>query len=710
MQTLETPSAAPAPAPPTVHPMDSSRLLLSLLELAHDSAKASAVYDDHYVEWAAPPETLRRLVSALVYRDEAAMLHSRRVALLAVGIAKHLGWDEAAIGKLEVAALLHDIGKLGIPDHILHKPGRLNPEEQEFVLLHHYIGVDLLQACRIDREIIEIVWSSHTHGRSHGDDHSENQGCVSQGARLLAVADAYDSLRNDQSYRKGKPHDETMRLLTEHSGKEYDRNIVATLNRWIREEGQTFLASQGDRRIADTLSGAVNDETVRQAGELSHVFAFLYLLETLYDGFCLVDSDQRFVVWNHGMERITGIGAQQIMGEPWERRLLAFQDEKRQPVRDRDCPLHKSLSTGVTHCQKLQVEHRRLGKWHEVEVQSVPLVGAEGKTLGAAMLLRDMAANRNQNGQYRELQMAARRDPLTGVGNRGELEARLNRMFVAHNKEDAKTPFSVIFLDLDHFKSINDTHGHAIGDRVLVNVSRLVGDELYSGETVCRYGGEEFVILCPETDLATAIQRAERLRATIVETELAAPLQLSVTASFGIAQVEAGDDVEKLLHRADEALYDAKRGGRNRTCYRSGASQKKPAKGDSELCTAKSKKSKAFVYTATFQPRVASNMVVHKLAGFIDDNHADLKTAKPDFLDVRFGRASLFGGWGKTRDRQPVQVTMDISEPQQTGRWGTEVVTIKATVTPIGRVRKEEVFQARAISIMNELRAYLAAD
>ncbi|MCA9056571.1 MAG: HD domain-containing protein, partial [Planctomycetaceae bacterium] len=345
MHTTESPSPSAPLAVRPVHPMDSSRLLLSLLELANDSAKASAVYDDHSIEWAAPPTTLRRLVSALVFRDESAMLHSRRVALLSVGIAKFLGWDEASIGKLEVAALLHDIGKLGIPDHILHKPGRLNPEEQEFVLLHHYIGVDLLQACRLDREIVEIVWSSHTHGRANGDDQSQLRGCVSQGARLLAVADAYDSLRNDQSYRKGKSHDETMRLLTEHSGKEYDRNIVATLNRWIREEGQSFLAEEGGRRIADTLSGAVDDETIRQAGELSHVFAFLYLLETLYDGFCLVDSDQRFVVWNHGMERLTGIGAQQIMGEPWARRLLAFQDEKRQPVRDRDCPLHKSLST-----------------------------------------------------------------------------------------------------------------------------------------------------------------------------------------------------------------------------------------------------------------------------------------------------------------------------------------------------------------------------
>jgi diguanylate cyclase (GGDEF)-like protein/PAS domain S-box-containing protein len=708
MTTLEArrPSAADASAARPLHPMDSSRMLLSLLDLAHDSAEAWAVYGESHVEWAAPPSTLRRLVSALVYRDEATMLHARRVSLLAVGMAKHLGWDESSTSKLEVAALLHDLGKLGIPDHILHKPGRLNPEEQEFVLRFHYIGVDLLQACRIDREIVEIVWSAHTHGRIVTEDASQVRGCVSQGARLLAVADAYDSLRNDQSYRKGKSHDETMRLLTEHSGKEYDRNIVSTLNRWIREEGQSFLANESGRRLADTITGAVDADTIRQAGELSHVFAFLYLLETLYDGFCLVDDQQRFVVWNHGMERLTGIPAQQVLGEPWIRRLLSFQSDKRQPLTDRDCPLQRSLSTGVTLVQNLLVEHRRAGQPREVELQSVPLVSIDGQTRGAALLFRD-SKSRRDNGQYRELQMAARRDPLTGVGNRGELEGRLARMFLARNENRTESPFSVIFLDLDHFKSINDTHGHAIGDRVLVNLARLVADELYSGETICRYGGEEFVVLCPETDLATAIQRAERLRATLTETELAAPLQLGVTASFGVAQVEEGDGLEQLLHRADEALYDAKRGGRNRTCYKSNDPRLVRMMAPAEPAAAPHQ---PFVHACQFHARVAADMVSIKLAGFIDDNAAELKSVKPNQVDLRVGRGTFFGGWGKTMDRQPVRLVLDISDPQRMGVHASEVSVITATVTPVGRIRRSEVFEARALTVLQQLRAYFAAD
>ena len=108
---------------------------------------------------------------------------------LAVGIAEHLGWDENQLRQIEIAALLHDLGKLGIPNHILHKPGRLSPDEQEFVLLHHYIGVDLLQACRIDKNIVDMIWHAHTQGRVVNEAEAEGREAMPQGARLLAVAD-----------------------------------------------------------------------------------------------------------------------------------------------------------------------------------------------------------------------------------------------------------------------------------------------------------------------------------------------------------------------------------------------------------------------------------------------------------------------------------------------------------------------------------------
>src|SRR5690606_248039 len=117
-------------------------------------------------------------------------------------------------------------------------------------------------------------------------------------------------------------------------------------------EGRSFLTSDAGRRLSSTLASAVSRETVRQAGELSHVFSFLYLLETLYDGFCLVDADERFVVWNHGLERLTGLSAQTMLGESWARKHLLLTDAQRQPLKERDCPLRRALAQGVQHCQQ----------------------------------------------------------------------------------------------------------------------------------------------------------------------------------------------------------------------------------------------------------------------------------------------------------------------------------------------------------------------
>jgi diguanylate cyclase (GGDEF)-like protein/putative nucleotidyltransferase with HDIG domain len=696
-------SPAPAAALSVAHPMDTSRVLLSLLELARDSGQR-ALDPELEDDWIVSPWTLRRLLSALSFRDESTMHHSRRVALLSVGIAQHLGWNEDQLRQIEIAALLHDLGKLGIPNHILHKPGRLSPDEQEFVMLHHYIGVDLLQACRIDQDIVDMIWHAHTQGRMTSEAEGEGLTSMPQGARLLAVADAYDSLRNDQPFRRGKSHEETMRLMNEQSGKQYDRNVVAALNRWIRDEGQSFLVDPSGGSLSANLSAPVDDATVRDAMAMCQMFGFLYLLESVYNGFCLIDSDLRFAVWSHGMSNLTGVSTDQVIGENWSRKLLSFTDLKKKPLTERTCPVQLALSSAEISCQRLMLEHRRTRKWHEVELQSLPLCDASGRPQGVALILRSTTQVKGNQGQYRELQMQARRDPLTGVGNRGELEARLTRMLAARAEHKGDLPFSVIFFDLDKFKPVNDTYGHGVGDRVLINLARLVSDELYSGETICRYGGEEFVILCPETDLQQAIQRAERLRRTVEEAQLATPVELTVTASFGVAQIEDGDNMESLLERADQALYDAKRGGRNRTCSRTAQPRRRSSGEGGET------QEKPFTHTAELQARVAADMVHYKLSGFVDDNGVRLKKVSRERIEMHLGVPSFLGRWGKTADKQPVRLVLEIGEPQQIGRWASQQVTIRAIVTPQGSCRSNDVFQARAAQVVQNLRAYFAAD
>jgi diguanylate cyclase (GGDEF)-like protein len=147
-----------------------------------------------------------------------------------------------------------------------------------------------------------------------------------------------------------------------------------------------------------------------------------------------------------------------------------------------------------------------------------------------------------------------RTDPLTGVSNRRALDESLNNLFAM--KSRYQTSFSLIICDIDHFKQVNDKHGHVYGDNVLREVAQHLDDCVRETDLVARFGGEEFVLVLPQTDLGGACILADRVRHLISE-------KMAVTISGGVACVKEGDTPGSLLSRADAALYSAKSGGRN---------------------------------------------------------------------------------------------------------------------------------------------------
>jgi len=165
------------------------------------------------------------------------------------------------------------------------------------------------------------------------------------------------------------------------------------------------------------------------------------------------------------------------------------------------------------------------------------------------------------NRQREQLIQLATKDPLTGAGNRRRLDSKLNEVINGHKRTG--TTASMLLLDLDHFKKVNDMHGHAVGDQILKRITEIVNLRIRITDSLYRIGGEEFVVVLDGQDIDRAARLAEQLR-TLVQANELVPDQ-PVTISLGVAELNGDESAKDWLHRADKALYRAKRAGRNTT-------------------------------------------------------------------------------------------------------------------------------------------------
>ncbi|HEX8552441.1 MAG TPA: biofilm regulation diguanylate cyclase SiaD [Abditibacteriaceae bacterium] len=179
------------------------------------------------------------------------------------------------------------------------------------------------------------------------------------------------------------------------------------------------------------------------------------------------------------------------------------------------------------------------------------------------------------------LQVASTHDPLTGLPNRRLMLERLSAQTALSQR--SKVPFSIAVADVDHFKTINDNFGHQTGDVVLNHIGRILGAALRPYDVCARWGGEEFLVLLPDTDGAEALEIANRLRVSLHEEELTElPGHHKLSMSVGVAQYNDGELFDETIKHADFALYDAKRQGRN-CCILADSSNQKESTGTVEI-------------------------------------------------------------------------------------------------------------------------------
>lgn len=693
-------------------PTDTSLVITHLLTLSEQARREQEACPESSI---IPQNALMMLLRAMKLRDPSIVRHGQRIAAISSGLAQQLGWEDCQRRALEVAGLVHDLGKIGVPEHILRKPGKLSSEEYDFVTHHHQAAVCLLQALQTSPEVITMLTLLHQNFDAAGVEKDEltGMGELPLGPRILAVADAYDSLSSPKAYRRGMTHEEVMQVLHDHSGSRYDGNVVNTLERWYEMDGHV-LFEQTDS-FTEQPRQAVSHEQRNEIVVLSQILQVLYQFQMLYDGYFIADSSGRYCVWSDGMPGLSGRSPETILGRRWQPtdvQLAPITQTDRKESQPAEELIPQVLRNGRTQFGS-RVCNVSDSQQLSVDVHTMPVTCQDMKITGVAQLYRCKGGVRRRTREYAELKLAATRDALTGVANRGQLEIQLRHLIDDYHNHEGSRHLSIVFLDVDRFKSINDTYGHKAGDQVLVDLTRLLQNETYSGEIIGRYGGEEFIVMCPDTDLQAAIRRAERLRQAVQKSSVGGISRLSVTSSFGVATARLGDSVQTLMERADTCLFRAKENGRNRTCWEGeeGEEQDADSANSSESNDPKLSEIKGrLVYSDTIDVSTSLELTAIKLNAFLVACDVTVKSQEQGFLQLQAGRSAFMRGWGDTPDRQPVAIEVHFETQRQadsgTGRQKT-VHFVAVTMKPVGRQPDPAIFESRCCGLIQEMRAYL---
>ncbi len=650
------------------------------------------------------------------YRPTAS--HSLRVALGCSHWALATGMPPQARDQIEIAALLHDVGKIGVPDAVLLKPGSLSSEEAALMDRYRATGLDILQSFCGESPIVEIVRHSTT-WFDGSRPQATLQGTDSPlGARMLSIVDAFDSMTTDHVYRRAMSRERALSELFSCAGRQFDPDLV-----------RQFAEVVGSERTQDEVTRswlyAIDPQFANAQWQFSPV-AFTptiangntlfekNLLDNMQDAVVFVDANLQIILWNHGAERMTGIAASSVTERKWLPELVGMRDEKDRELLNSHDPVALAVKNGEQEILRASVTGRS-GRPVTVDIHAVPVAGSDGAVRGAAVLLRDASPQASLEKLCHSLHERATKDPLTQMANRAEFD-RTHSMFVAAHLE-RRLPCSLIVCDIDHFKKINDTFGHQAGDEALKAFAALLKGFCRPGDLVARYGGEEFVILCADCNNSTAAQKAEQLRKSLCEMPILALGGKSITSSFGVTEVQADDTPATMLRRADRALYEAKERGRNMVVQLGSGinSDDEEKSNESRSCWRRwfGGSEAGLLLAKWLVTAVPIKVTIEKLRGFVADHHAEIESIDGDTVKLRIDGEKITLN-RRTNDRSVAfQMELRLTEEnyEDAGLHGAVRGTrIYVAIRPRrDRDRRRSDTVERARIVLSSLKSYLVA-
>jgi diguanylate cyclase (GGDEF)-like protein/putative nucleotidyltransferase with HDIG domain len=547
--------------------------------------------------------TIEALALAIDAKDQTSQSHIRRVQLYAAALARALGMSENDIQGVKTAALLHDIGKLAVPEHILSKPGPLTPEEFQKIRAHPKVGADIISAVPFPYPVSPLILSHHERWDGKGYPAGLKGEDIPLGARILSVVDYFDALMAERPYHKAMGYDAAIALLQQEAGKGLDPKVVdkfiellpalqleaAALEQTMRRTSAPEDHGQAMGRPATGLTPEPTKKNVFDDIALAHreIYALYEIAQAMgtslgvSDTMALISAKLSNLVpfscaalflYDEDTETLrcrfaTGTDAeiiQQIAVHTGEgltgwvarnRRALV----NARPSADLEAAglsqLHTNLQSALV-CPLLFNE-RFIGTLSVYHVDGAFYRDDHRRLLDRVS--EQAAAVINNSMLFEQTKEDSLTDPLTGLPNTRFLFMHLTRELA--RAERLKSEVSLLVMDLDNFKSINDSHGHHVGDRALCEVARVLRTAIRPYDICVRYAGDEFMVVLSGCSVDEAEQKRAELQRGIDEVFFEARpgkrVQLGISVGAAVFPHDA-ESYESLLATADSRMYQDK--------------------------------------------------------------------------------------------------------------------------------------------------------
>ncbi len=541
------------------------------------------------------------LATAIDAKDQTTHCHVRRVQLYAQGMGAAFKLSPAEIAALKSGALLHDIGKLAVPAHILNKPGRLTLAEFEKMKIHTTVGAQILSRVDFPYPVVPIVRHHHEQwdGLGYPDGLAGIQIPIS--ARIFSVVDCFDSVREDRPFRPGMTSEEAVALLRRGAGTHFDPNVV---ERFIQHlpllEAEVIAQNLQSHSRGDDWREPIKMTNVdlAQTRERGCYMAYNQIKDAHREGYALYEIARTFGSSLELKETLTVLVDKVGHLVPWDTCAVYLYDEPKGYA----TPAHvvgqyadliktRTIAPGEGVTGFALANRSPVNKLHpNLDFVDFPLPGTAFRSMAALPLFKDdvligalsvysaeldqytddhmrmletvtrLASDALTNAMHHaEAESNALTDPLTGLPNPRYMALRFEQE--AARARRTGRPFQVVMLDLDDFKPVNDNYGHKVGDKMLREVAHLIQEQLREYDFLARYAGDEFVAIVQEVedsqvdDLRFRIEDAVTRFSMHVRGDRYARVGISVgTATFDID----GETLDQLLIVADQAMYRVK--------------------------------------------------------------------------------------------------------------------------------------------------------